>query len=202
MLKGNTDIAVFQTTSEAAHAAANAVAGEIRRSLAKNGHASAIFDGFSLPVAFFDSLIQMPDIDWTQVIVFQAGEYLGEDRQASSSAQRFLTDHLVLRVPIVSFHPMRGDAANPRAAAANYSARLTASPPDFALLGFDFLSVEGPPVEQDHKVGVIIVGGRRAAALTPAAIGGFPKLFALGQGPAPLAARRHSNSEIFVAVNP
>lgn len=201
MFQGNIDIAVFQTPTQAAQAAANAVAGEIRRLLTQNAHATAIFDGLDQPVTFFESLVQTKGIDWTQVIVFQAAEYLGADGESPKSGQRFLTESFLLQVPIVTFHALRGDAANQRAADANFSAQLSDTPPDLAFLGFDLLSALELDVRTDVAVGLISIKQQRVVAITPGFVARTPKLFALGRGQAPLAARKHRNAEIFVAIN-
>ncbi len=201
MYQRETEIEVFPTPHQAAQAAANAVAGEIRRLLARNAHATAIFDGLNQPVTFFESLVQTTGIDWTQVIVFQAAEYLGADGESSKSGQRLLTESFLLQVPIVTFHALRGDAANQRAADANFSARLSDTPPDFAFLGFDLLSALERDVRTDEAVGLISIKQQRVVAITAGFVARTPRLFALGRGEAPLVARKHRNAEIFVAIN-
>src|SRR6185503_17222282 len=70
---------VFATAAQAISAAASAVALELRRLIRERGRAVGIFDGALLPEEFFAALTAEPELDWTQVIVFQAAEFLGTD---------------------------------------------------------------------------------------------------------------------------
>ena len=192
----------FETRTEAANAAATAVASELRRLIASHGRAVAVFDAFTQPVEFFDRLVNEPGIDWTQVIAFQAGEYVGERPASAASRQRFLTEHLVLRVPIVSFQPLRGDAANPSAAATNFSEQLAATPPDLAFVSFQLLDSKESDRPSEEAVGFTRIGDRMAIAITPRALLRCPRLFALGATTAPQGAERHANASIFLSINP
>lgn len=169
-------IEVFETPALAAGAAATAVASHLRHLLGERGRAIGIFDGSYLPVTFFNVLTSAPGIDWTQVIAFQAGEYSGGD-----TVRQFLTEQLVLRVPIVEFHPLRGVAANMAAAVDNFTALLRAKPVDFAVLSFQYF---------DKSVEKMIT-------LDSAILLECTTLFALGNGQAPQILRLHPNAHIF-----
>lgn len=156
-----------------------------------------IFDGALLPKEFFTALTAEPELDWTQVIVFQAAELLGTD-----DLRRFLTNHFIMRVPIIEFHAIRGDAANPRAAASNFADRLAARPADFAVLGVDDNGRLGllPPQESDsaehESIGIIEVESS-ALSLTASALISCPLLFAVGTGNRHPILSRHPNAHLF-----
>jgi hypothetical protein len=141
----------FGTPAEAAKAAAQAVGLRLRDLIASQGRAVVLVDCISRPIDLFAHLIAEIGIDWTQVIVFQASEFVGEASDSRSSCQRFLTEHLISRVPIVTFHPMRANAPNQPAALTNISERLSRMPADVAILStelFATLSAREDSTEQ------------------------------------------------------
>lgn len=125
---------VFQTHQQASLTAADAIAAELRRLIAERGRAVGIFSGDASQVELLDHLANADGIEWTRVIGFHTFELLGADEDAPQSQRKFLFDHLVRRVPMVEFHGLRGEAANPEAVCANYAALLKSRPPDFAIL--------------------------------------------------------------------
>jgi 6-phosphogluconolactonase/glucosamine-6-phosphate isomerase/deaminase len=189
---------VFATAAQAISAAASDVALELRRLIRERGRAVGIFDGALLPEEFFTALTAEPELDWTQVIVFQAAELLGTD-----DLRRFLTNHFIMRVPIIEFHAIRGDAANPRAAASNFADRLAAKPADFAVLGVDDNGRLGllPPQESDsaehESTGIVEVESGGALALTTSALISCPLLFVVGKGSRHQIVNRHPNAHLY-----
>ncbi len=135
MSSGLLNVHIYQTRHQMGIASASAVAAEMRRLIAEHGRAIGIFASTPSQIEFFDELVKAPEVEWTRVIGFQLDEYLGMDEWAPQSTRRFLIDRLVKRVPMAEFHPLRGEAANPLAVCANYSALLESRRPDFAVLG-------------------------------------------------------------------
>ena len=189
-------------------AAAETVASEIRRLISMRGRAGGIFASAPSQNEFLAALAEAPGIRWTRVIGFHLGEYLGMDEHAPQSSRRFLIDRLVSQVPMAEFHSLRGEAANPQAACANYAALLAAIRPDFAVLGIGeggHLAFIGPPccdfddpspvkvVELDEvwRQGQVSDGTfatldevpRRALSPTVPTIMACPRLFAIVTGP-------------------
>lgn len=143
----------------------DAAAEAIRRLIAAHGRAVIVIDG-SLSDDFFAAFAARRGIDWTQVIVFLAGEYLGAGAEAEESLRRRVTDNLLRRVPIVEFHAPRGEAANPAAVVANYAAQLVSLPPELAILGS--FAARLPQGEDPATVAVVEAGRRRAISVTAA----------------------------------
>ena len=163
------------------HAQLEAVADEIRRLIAARGRAVVVIDG-SLPASFFAGLAAAPEIDWTLVIVFLAGEWLGVKAEAKGSLRRQIIDHLLMRVPIIEFHAPRGEAANPRAVVSNYAQLLTAKQSDLAVLGSFAQSVSDRigASEDTMPVAMVEIAGRTAIALTAAAWRQIPLVLWVG----------------------
>lgn len=125
---------LYETHQQASLAAANAVAAGLRRLIAERGRAIGVFSGDASQAELLNHLANADGIEWTRVIGFHTFELLGADEGAPHSQRKVLFDHLVYRVPMVEFHGLRGEAANPEAVCANYAALLKTRPPDFAIL--------------------------------------------------------------------
>jgi glucosamine-6-phosphate deaminase len=182
-------IHLYRSRRELAAAAAAAVAVEIRSLITERNRAIGIFASDPSHIDFLDDLVNTADIEWTRVIGFHLDEYLGIREEAPNSLRRFLLDRLVKRVPIAEFHAIRGEAANPEAACANYAALLKSRPPDFAVLGIGSNGRLGPiePLVCDFNdaAAVKVVeldDDHRALSLTIPTILGCRTLFAIAPG--------------------
>ena len=160
----------FDTPEEAAKAAAQVIAQHLIQLIESQGRAVIIIDCASRPRDFFTGLTAREDVDWTQVIVFQASEFLGEGSDSRSSCQRFLTEHLISRVPIVSFYPMRGDAPNPKAAVDNLSNRYQRTPADIAFLSTELLEAVNSEEHTGNLIGDVKLNGRRMISFSTVAL--------------------------------
>jgi glucosamine-6-phosphate deaminase len=216
-------IHLYQSRMELGAAATAAVAVEIRSLIAERNRAIGIFASDPSHIEFWDDLVKAADIEWTRVIGFHLDEYLGIGEEAPNSLRRFLLDRLVKRVPIAEFHAIRGEAANPEAACANYAALLKSRPPDFAVLGIGpdgRLGSIAPLVCDFNDAAPVKVvelsHGQRALSLTIPTILGCRTLFAIAYGrrsqdairkmiegeigpacPASIL-RKHSNAHLFL----
>ena len=143
------NIRIYESRQQTGAAAAFAVAAEIRRLIAARGRAIGIFASAPSQNEFLDELVKAEDIEWTRVVGFHLDEYLGMQEDAPQSFRKYLLDRLVMRIPMAEFHGLRGEAANPEAVCANYTAKLKSRPPDFAVLGIGenaHLAFIDPPV--------------------------------------------------------
>lgn len=128
------NVQVYDSSREAVAAIASAVRAEIRRRIADCGRAIGLFAAGPSQDDFLDELVKSEDIEWTRVIGFHLQEFLGISENAPVSSRSYLLERLVMRVPMAEFHGIRGEAANPDAVCANYTALLKSRPPDFAIL--------------------------------------------------------------------
>lgn len=187
---------VYETDYQAATAAAEAVAAEIRRLIAERGRAIGIFSGEAAQADLLNQLVNAEAIEWTRVIGFHTFELLGAEEDAPTSQRKFLLDHLVCRVPMAEFHGLRGDAANPEAVCANYAELLATRPPDFAVLtigqGGELAAIDSDDCElQAVKV------TDSAITLTISALMACPSLFVLGEGSPASTLQTHPNVHFF-----
>ena len=159
---------VFETCGEAAKAASRAIASLLRHLIEAQGRAVLLLDCTDAPTEFLASIIAEPGIDWTQIIVTQAAEFEGQSAESNESCQRFLNENLISRVPIMTFHAMRGDAPNQQAAKANLSARLSRMPPDVSLISKDLFDALQAIEESEEQIVSLRLNGRPVLAFTPA----------------------------------
>lgn len=127
-------IYVYESRPDTGAAAVIAVAAEIRRLISEKGRAIGIFASGLSQNEFLNALVHADGIEWMRVIGFHLNEYLGAKEDDPQSLRKYLLDRLVLRVPMVEFHGLRGEAANPEAVCANYADLLKSRPPDFAIV--------------------------------------------------------------------
>jgi glucosamine-6-phosphate deaminase len=184
---------LYRSRREMAKSAAVLIATEIRSLISERKRAIGIFASDPSHSDFLDELVCTPDLEWTRVIGFHLDEYLDIEAESPQSFRRFLLDQLVKRVPIAEFHPIRGEAVNPEAVCANYSALLKSRPPDFAVLGIGENGCLGllnaPDCDFNDAAAVKILeldrdqqGASRAISLTIPTIMSCRSLFAIVPG--------------------
>lgn len=175
---------VYESHQQASLAAANAIAAELRRLIAERGRAVGIFSGEASQTELLDHLVKAEGIEWTRVIGFHTFELLGADEDAPHSQRKFLFDHLVCRVPMVEFHGLRGEAANPDAVCVNYAALLKTRPPDLAVLGIgrsgELAAIDSASCDFDDPSAVKLTDS--AITLTIPMLRTCPSLFVIANG--------------------
>jgi len=80
--------------------------------------------------------LSVADLDWSKVEIFHLDEYVGISSNHPASFRFWIRTRLVEKVFPRSVHFIEGDARDPDAEAARYSALLLAEPIDLAFVGF------------------------------------------------------------------
>lgn len=182
------NIYIYESRTAMSVAAARAVAAELRRLITARGRAIAIFAAAPSQKDLLTALVAAAGIEWTRVIGFHFGEYLGLDEDAPQSCRRGLLERLVKQVPMAEFHGLRGEAANPEAVCANYTALLRSRPPDFAALNIEengqlgFIAAPVCDFADQSAVRVVEWDEVRALALTIPTMMACPRLFVSAAG--------------------
>lgn len=147
-------------------------------------------------------------IPWKHISAFHLDEYAGARADDPHSFRKFLYDHLLAKISIQQFHPLRGEAEDLEAACRDYSRLLREASPRLALLGIGengHLAFNDPPVADfddplDVKVVALDPACREqqvhdgafariedvptgALTLTIPAVMRVPELFAMVPGP-------------------
>ena len=128
-------VRVHESTPAMARDAAALASAAIRSAIDTRGHANVMFASGASQLEFLKLLVADAAIDWRAVTGFHMDEYVGLGPTHPASFQRYMRDHLTALVPLAALHCLQGDAADPTAEVARYSALLETHPLDLCCLG-------------------------------------------------------------------
>ncbi len=129
------EVRVFPDKATAGLAGAAAAAEAIREVLSRKDKMSIVFASAVSQDAFLTALRKTQGIPWPQITAFHMDEYAGMSIDHPASFRKFLRERLFDHVPVAAFHQLDGEAADPAAECARYSAMLAAAKPDLAIMG-------------------------------------------------------------------
>lgn len=104
-------------------------------------------------------LVEQPDIDWSRVHGFHLDEYIGIDDNHPASFCKYLRERFVEKVPLASFHYLRGDA-DPDETIRIAGERIASVQVDVALVGIGengHLAFNDPPADFENEAPYIKV---------------------------------------------
>ncbi len=146
------DVLVFENRALAGHAAAQAVAREIRDRQYVAGQANLVFAAAPSQDEFLAGLVADKEIDWARVVAFHMDEYLGIEPDHPASFRRYLQEHLFRLVGLESsaLRLIPGEQTErPLHTCLAYEDRLLAEPPDIVCAGIGengHIAFNDPPV--------------------------------------------------------
>ena len=129
------NVKVYQTREEMGKAAAEEAAAAIRAAIAAKGEINMIFAAAPSQNEFLAHLIADKSIDFTKINAFHMDEYIGLAADAPQGFGNFLRGRLFGRLPFGQVFYLDGQAADPQAECARYSALLAEYPADIVCLG-------------------------------------------------------------------
>ena len=134
---GKLDIRVYDNREDAGRAAAKDGADVLRKLLSVPGRemVNVIFAAAPSQNDTLSALENESDIDWTRVRAFHMDEYVGFGKDRKESFGSYLYEHVFGRLPFGEVQYIRGDAEDPQAECARYSALLEKYPVDIVFLG-------------------------------------------------------------------
>lgn len=135
-------------------AAGKAVAAHLRRVIAAQGHARVVFACAPSQDEFLAALVDASGagataFDWGRITAFHMDDYVGLPGDHPQSFRRYLRDHLLSRVNLGTFHPIRAEAPDIAGVCRAYAALLLAQPIDLICLGIGengHIAFNDPPV--------------------------------------------------------
>lgn len=133
---GALPVEIFPDGDALGRAAAAAVAAAIRERARAPGMARLVIGTGSSQLAFIAALTAEPGVPWDRVECFHLDEYLGMGADHPASFRRWLRERVAEVVRPGRVHYVAGDAPDPQAEAARYTALLRAAPLDIACIGF------------------------------------------------------------------
>jgi glucosamine-6-phosphate deaminase len=132
------DVLVFENRALAGHAAAQAVAREIRQRQHLSGQANIVFAAAPSQNEFLAGLVADKGIDWARIVAFHMDEYLGIQPDHSASFRRYLQEHIFRLVGLDSarLRLIPGEETErPIRTCLTYEDRLLAESPDIVCAG-------------------------------------------------------------------
>ena len=133
--RGRLEIEVHPDRGSMGRAAAAAVSAHLRREVAREGKAAAIFASAPSQNEFLAALRDDATIPWDRITAFHLDEYIGVEATHPASFRRFLVDRLFAHVPVRVFHGLAGEARDPEAECRRYGTLLREERPALAILG-------------------------------------------------------------------
>ena len=160
--------------------AAIEAADALKAAITARGEANVMLATGNSQLAFLVELVQIPDVAWDRVRAFHMDEYVGLPASHSASFQRYMRERVAAQLPVMEFHYLDGDAADPEGEAARYEALLRAHPLDVCCAGIGengHLAFNDPPVADfDDPRDVKVVALEDASRLQQVGEGHFASL--------------------------
>ncbi len=172
------DVRVFAGPDELARSAADEAAAALRRAVAVDGVAHAMFATGNSQLAFVDQLVSgAVPVPWGDVVVFHMDEYVGIGPDHAASFQRWIRQRIVDRARPRAAHYLDG-LAPPEQECRRYSRLLRDHPLHLCCLGIGengHLAFNDPPAADfDDPDDVKVVVLDRACRLQQVGEGHFP----------------------------
>jgi glucosamine-6-phosphate deaminase len=141
-------VEIYANAGDLGENAADQAAAILKASLEREAFANLIVATGNSQLTFYSHLVKLPGIDWGRVRVFHMDEYVGMAPTHPASFRRFLHEKLVDLVRPAAFYGVMGDAADPLAECARYTALLKQHPAHLCCLGIGengHLAFNDPP---------------------------------------------------------
>ena len=134
-------------------AAARSVAAYLKGVIAERGYAKVVFACAPSQDEFYTALCSPEQtgvvIDWSRIVAFHMDDYFGLTAKDPQSFRYYLQKHLLDRVPVGLFHPLKGEDVNPQRICATYANLLSVAPIDLICMGIGengHIAFNDPPV--------------------------------------------------------
>jgi glucosamine-6-phosphate deaminase len=174
------NIRVLKDRASMSEAAAEHVAGVLRRVIAARGEVRVVAATAASQLDFQRALIRQPGVEWSTVELFQLDEYIGLSADHPASFRRMLRENLIDPLSLARFHLI--DGASPEQARARMNAAIGEQPLDLAVLGIGenaHLAFNDPPADFTTTDPYIVVSLDEACRRQQVGEGWFPNLDAV-----------------------
>lgn len=175
-------ISIFDSKQALGQAAANDLAKILEATVAAEGKAAVILATGNSQLEFLHALASHAGIAWNKIVVFHMDEYLGISANHPASFRRFHHEHLIDRVHPRAFYGIEGDADDPDAEMARYTALLEEFVPVACVLGIGengHLAFNDPPADFETQKQIHIVTLDEACRRQQVGEGHFPDVEAV-----------------------
>lgn len=157
------EVAVYPDRKTMGEAAASYVARHLAQLLSNQDEARIVVGSAPSQDEFYEYLTSPPNlelVDWSRVVVFHMDEYVGISANHPQSFRRYQARHLLSKVPVKTFHGIRGEAPDIQSECRRLTDLLTEKPIDLICLGIGengHLAFNDPPAPFDDPEWVKVV---------------------------------------------
>jgi glucosamine-6-phosphate deaminase len=197
------NIRVSTDRTSMSRAAAEHVAGVLRRVIAERGEARMVAATAASQLEFQRALIRQTGVDWSSVELYQLDEYIGLDADHPASFRRMLRENLIDPLSLPRFHLIEG--ASPDAARSRMNAAISGRPLDLAVLGIGenaHLAFNDPPADFTASDPYIVVSLDDACRQQQVGEGWFPNLAAVPRTAVTMSIRQMLSAREIVVIVP
>ena len=170
---------VISTTPELmGREAAKIGAAELVSAIESRGSARLLVATGASQFTVLDNLCQHSEIDWSKVDAFHLDEYEGLSDEHPASFCKYLKERFVERVPLNSFHYLRGDQ-DISTTVKEAAAAVSAAPIDVAMVGIGengHLAFNDPPADFETNDPYLVVQLDEACRMQQVGEGWFESL--------------------------
>ncbi len=150
---GSAGVQIFLTRDEMGIAAAEHVAGLIRRVLREKNVVNMVFAAAPSQDEFLSYLTKSPSVDWSRVVGFHMDEYIGLPADSGQFFRVYLQDHLFSKVKVRHVYFLDSQAKDSHRECERYAALLREHHTDIVCLGIGengHIAFNDPPVADFH----------------------------------------------------
>lgn len=176
------EVHVYPDKPTLSQAAADFVSQRLVEALRQRGEANIVLATGASQYDFLAALRQRQDVDWSNVTAFHLDEYLQLSPAHPASFRRYLNERFFNYVELKAVHLLAGDAPDPQAEIARYTALLADHPIDVACIGIGengHLAFNDPPADFETQSKVLVVNLDEACRRQQVGEGHFPDLDAV-----------------------
>ncbi len=201
------EVRIFDDKQTLGQAAAARGAEYIRQALRQRGRANIILATGASQFEMLSALVAEPDIDWSHVHLFHLDEYIGLPENHPAGFRKYLRERFIDRLPVppASFHPVDGNAPEPRSVCAELGREIAAAPIDVAFVGIGengHLAFNDPPADFDTEEAYLVITLDEVCRRQQLGEGWFPTLDDVPKQAISMSIRQIMKSAAIIATVP
>lgn len=153
------ELKTYADRSTMSVAAGRHAARVLRDAIARSGGARLIAATGASQIAFLETLVREPGIDWPRVELFHLDEYVGLPVAHPASFRRYLLERLITKTGIERYHLLEGEQ-DPARVAAEAGRAIASAPVDVAFVGIGengHLAFNDPPADFETTEPYLVV---------------------------------------------
>lgn len=155
------NVEILDTKQELGIKSALDAAQKIKQAIDKNGTANIILATGASQFETLKNLVKVPDVDWSNVVMFHLDEYVDMPETHPASFRKYLKERFAEKVPALQdAHFIQGDKTDVQKECERLNRIISEHPIDVALVGIGengHLAFNDPPADFETKEPYIVV---------------------------------------------